>query len=349
MPVYKDTARGTWFAKFQHKDWNGETKTKVKRGFKTKKEALEYERQYKVLKEGRNEELMIKDLASLYLADAKKRLKPSSYYVKQGIVGTTILPVFGDIRAVDLTAAMVRNWQTDALLKLSPNTQKQYINILSSIIDFGVDYYGIRENPVKRVKGRSKSKKKKKEIHFWTLEQYKQFRETVRKPVQLLMYDLLYWSGLRIGELLALPFRNVDFEKNTIKVTQTLYLGNIQTPKTETSLREISMPTELMQTFKAWIDTFYDKHPDALVFECSPTRGTLLRNLHRGAKEKGLPDLVLHDLRHSHASFLINNDMPILLISERLGHENPSITLDVYSHLFPNRREVLIARLNEFF
>ena len=183
-------------------------------------------------------------------------------------------------------------------------------------------------------------KKKAEGMQFWTKEEFDQFIPHVSdKPMSKVIFYLFFYSGIREGELLALTLNDFDFDKNTVSITKNYARVNnqdiIQTPKTPKSKRTITLPVEIMEMVKEYGGMLYDYKPTDRLF---PTQKSFLtREMVRGCKLSGVKKIRIHDLRHSHASLLIELGFAPLLISERLGHENVETTLNTYSHLYPNK------------
>ena len=177
-------------------------------------------------------------------------------------------------------------------------------------------------------------------MQFWTKEEFDQFIPHVSdKPMSKVIFYLFFYSGIREGELLALTLNDFDFDKNTVSITKNYARVNnqdiIQTPKTPKSKRTITLPAEIMEMVKEYGGMLYDYKPTDRLF---PTQKSFLtREMVRGCKLSGVKKIRIHDLRHSHASLLIELGFAPLLISERLGHENVETTLNTYSHLYPNK------------
>lgn len=177
-------------------------------------------------------------------------------------------------------------------------------------------------------------------MQFWTKEEFDQFIPHVSdKPMSKVIFYLFFYSGIREGELLALTLNDFDFDKNTVSITKNYARVNnqdiIQTPKTPKSKRTITLPVEIMEMVKEYGGMLYDYKPTDRLF---PTQKSFLtREMVRGCKLSGVKKIRIHDLRHSHASLLIELGFAPLLISERLGHENVETTLNTYSHLYPNK------------
>ena len=156
MPAYKDPTTGTWFVKFYSKDWKGENRQVKKRGFKTKKEALEFERNFK-MKEECNLDMTFGEFFKLYTEDMQNRLKRNTWLTKEHIVRTKILPYFQDQRMNEITASDVMKWQNELIAMkdnngegLSPTYRKTIHNQLSCIFNHACRYYQLKSNPEDR-------------------------------------------------------------------------------------------------------------------------------------------------------------------------------------------------------
>lgn len=183
-------------------------------------------------------------------------------------------------------------------------------------------------------------KKKADSMQFWTKEEFDRFISCVSdNPLSKVVFNLFFYSGIREGELLALTLNDFDFKKNTVHITKNYARQNstdlIMEPKTPKSKRLITLPFEIMQMVKDYAATLYNYTPDARLFLTS--KHSLSREMKRGCELSGVKKIRIHDLRHSHASLLIELGFSPLLISERLGHENVETTLNTYSHLYPNK------------
>lgn len=186
-------------------------------------------------------------------------------------------------------------------------------------------------------------------MKIWTLENFTLFLTKVQKEEPKLAFKLLFWTGMRIGELLALTFADIDFENNIIKINKTLSKINntilITDPKTKASIRNIQCPIFLIEEIRKYKNNFYDSKENQRIINM--TRHGLSRYIKIYSERLGLEKIRLHDFRHSHASFLLNKNVNILVISKRLGHESPSTTLNIYAHLLPESNDYLKSILNE--
>ncbi len=158
----------------------------------------------------------------------------------------------------------------------------------------------------------------------------------------------MYYCGLRIGELEALTAKDIDTTAGTININKTYHLidgkGIVTPPKTEKANRTITIPAFLCERIEQYKSMFYDLQSDEQLFKAS--HSFYARQLETHTKTAVVKRIRLHDLRHSHASLLIEMGFSALLVSERLGHENVSTTLNIYSHLFPSKQSEVAQKLN---
>lgn len=266
MAVYKEEKTGTWRAVYRYTDWNGERKQTQKRGFKTKREAQAWERE-QVHKTSADLDMNFKSFVELYTADMKTRLKENTWATKEHIIRTKLLPYFGKLKMCNITAQQIITWQNEMLnhkdekgQPYSPVYLKTVHNQLSAIFNHAVRYYNLRDNPCK--KAGSMGKKKNREMMFWTKEQYLKFAEVMMdKPLSFYAFEMLYWCGIREGELLALTPADFDFEKRTVTINKSYQRLNgqdlITTPKTEKSNRVITMPQFLAEEIQDYLKMLY--------------------------------------------------------------------------------------------
>lgn len=193
-------------------------------------------------------------------------------------------------------------------------------------------------------------KSKAEEMSYWTQEEFEKFLECVKdKPVSYYSFLTMYWTGIRVGELLALTLGDLDFEEKTLKISKSLQRFDgrnvITEPKTEKSKRVITLPDFLVKELEDYADRLYGIMAGDRLFMV--TKSYLEHEMIRGAKLSGVKRIRLHDLRHSHASLLISElGAQPRLVAERLGHEKIQTTLDTYSHLYPNQARDLADQLN---
>ena len=348
MPAYKDEKTGKWFAKFYYTNWQGIKKQKWKRGFATKKEALGFERDF-LEKQSANPDMTFQNLYEIYMEDMAARLKQSTLLTKKAVLQTHILPFFGSKPINEIKASDVRRWQ--AKLMSSPNNYSQTylkkINTeLNSIINYAKRFYNLNTNPCG--KAGTIGKAKAEEMDYWTYDEYIAFREGVKdKSLSYICFEVLYWTGIREGELLALSPADIDLDNKTISINRTYQRIEgkdvFTSPKTRKSKRKISIPDFLCQELSDYIQSRYMLDADERLFPV--TKSYLSHEMIRGCKNTGVKKIRIHDIRHSHASLLINQGCDALMLADRLGHEKVSTTLNTYSHLFPHKQQELVHSL----
>lgn len=348
MPAYKDEKTGKWFAKFYYTNWQGIKKQKWKRGFATKKEALGFERDF-LEKQSANPDMTFQNLYEIYMEDMAARLKQSTLLTKKAVLQTHILPFFGSKPINEIKASDVRRWQAK-LMSLPNNYSQTYLKKinteLNSIINYAKRFYDLNTNPCG--KAGTIGKAKAEEMDYWTYDEYIAFREGVKdKSLSYICFEVLYWTGMREGELLALSPADIDLDNKTISINRTYQRIEgkdvFTSPKTRKSKRKIPIPDFLCQELSDYIQSRYMLDADERLFPV--TKSYLSHEMIRGCKNTGVKKIRIHDIRHSHASLLINQGCDALMLADRLGHEKVSTTLNTYSHLFPHKQQELVHSL----
>lgn len=186
-------------------------------------------------------------------------------------------------------------------------------------------------------------------MEFWTKEEYLKFSEAMMdKPISYYAFELLYWCGVREGELLALSPSDFNFEKRTLRINKSYQRLEgedvISTPKTKNSNRIVKMPQFLCDEMQDFFKQYYSLQPDDRIFPV--TKYYLSHEMDRGCKESGVKRIRVHDLRHSHVSLLINMGFTALAIGKRVGHSAEKITYR-YAHLFPSVQTEMVDRLDQ--
>lgn len=209
-------------------------------------------------------------------------------------------------------------------------------------------YYDLRSNPC--AKAGAIGKNKADEMSFWTKDEFTQFVECIAdKPMAYAAYNTLFWTGLRIGELMALTPADIAFTAKTLTVNKSYQRIEdrdvITPPKTPKSNRTISIPDFLCDLLKEYCDSLYGISNKDRIFPF--TKHYLHHEMKRGCEKSGVKKIRLHDIRHSHCALLYELGIPPLEIAERLGHERVETTMQVYAHLYPNKQEKLSAKLEE--
>ena len=292
-------------------------------------------------------DILFSDFYRIYFSDMEGRLKQTTLARKNAIICDKILPTFASLPMNAITPQIIRRWQTGLLAQNYSDTYLKTIDMhLFSVFKYAAKYYDL-PNPY--VKADHMGSGNAKSMQFWTLQQYRSFiREFREQPMVFIAFELLYWCGIRVGELLALTPQDIDEKKHLLKITKTYvrhgHRDIISPPKTENSVRNVAMPDFLFSEVMDYISASGLKKNDRLI----PRSTDFLKyHLKNGCQKSGVPKIRIHDIRHSHVSLLINQGFTAIAIAERVGHKHISTTMNVYAHLFPNRQEMLVQALEK--
>ena len=301
-----------------------------------------------------NLDMRFETFVELYVSDLKQRLRENTFITKENIIYKKILPFFKDKKINTITAKDVINWQNELLAYRDENGKpysKTYLktihNQLSAIFNHAIRYYDLKSNPA--AKAGHIGEKEAGEMEFWTKEEYQKFADAIMgKPKSFYAFEVLYWCGIRVGELLALTPGDFDFENGLLRINKSYQrIGKrdvITEPKTKKSIRTIKMPNFLCEEIKEYLNMLYGIKPNDRMFVV--TKSFLHHEMDRGSKAAGVKRIKIHGLRHSHISHLIDLGFSAVAIADRVGHESIDITYR-YAHLFPSKQVDMANKLDE--
>lgn len=304
MPAYKDT-NGTYFVSFYYEDFRGVKKRKMKRGFARRRDALDWERRF-LLQSTADLNMKFSDFVEIYRNDKQMRIRESTWESKNNMIDLKILPYFKDRPINAIEPKDIIAWQNEIMNLKKPNGEpysttylKSIHSQLSAIFSHAVRYYRLQKNPAEIVGNMGKDSHK--EMLFWTKDEYLKFAKVVMdKPTSYYAFEVLYWCGIRLGELLALTASDFNFERQTLTINKSLQniKGNIiiTPPKTPKSNRTIKIPQFLVDEMQDYIKSLYGLEPDDRIFPIS--KAYLHHEMNRGAKAAGVKRIRIHDLRH---------------------------------------------------
>ena len=180
MAAFKNKDNGTWYVQFRYTDWKGERQQKLKRGFATKREALEWEREFLMEKQA-DVNMTFESFVALYEKDIKPKLKLNTWRTKESIIQKKILPYFAKRKLSEITSKDIMRWQNEIRemrdLSTASPCPKAYLktvhNQLSAIFNHAVRHYDLRSNPAS--KAGNMGTEERKEMKFWTKDEYKKF------------------------------------------------------------------------------------------------------------------------------------------------------------------------------
>ena len=353
MSVYKNEKNNTWYVMVRYNDWKGERKQKCQRGFATKQEAQNWERQFQLQKKA-DVNMTLESFCKLYEKDVRPRLKENTWLTKESIIQSKILPYLGQRKLSEITAKDVIDWQNEMRnqkgktgKEVSPTYLKTIHAQLSSIFNHAIRYYDLAINPAR--KAGTMGMEESKEMLFWTKEEYLKFAEVMKeKPISYYAFEVLYWTGIREGELLALEKGDFNLKDRKLKINKSYqHLQGedyITSPKTEKSNRVIELPEFLCREMEDYFGMLYKCEEHTRLFTFS--KSYLHHEMNRGTKAAGVKRIRIHDIRHSHVAHCIELGFSPVAIAERMGHEGINITYN-YAHLYPSKQKALAEKLNE--
>ena len=245
MSASRDEKTGKWTVQCYYENWKGEKKHKKKRGFATKKEALEWEREF-LKSTSANMEMMLGAFVDVYFQDKAGELKERTIKNKQYMIEAHVLPYFANKRMNEITPSDIIQWQNEMRAKGYSQTYLRMVqNQITALFTHACNIYNLGNNPCKKVKKMGKADADK--LNFWTKAEYDSFIRGIDKESRyFVIFEILFWTGCREGEMLALTKSDIDFENNQISITKTYYRTErrdiITTPKTEQSIRVIDIP-----------------------------------------------------------------------------------------------------------
>jgi len=336
MPVYKEE-NGTYTVRFYADDkLTGKRKQIRKRGFKTRREAVQWEAKAKAEQMAVTSSATFWDIFQRQLDNNDTSLSTRS---KKEAWISTYFAEFVDLPIEKISKADLVAWRNSlkesGLAVRTLNCGLQYVR---SAFGFYNSVYG-GQNPAVVLKSFKLTKADKTEMKIWTPEQFQQFAEAVENPMMRAFFTFLYWTGCRRGEAIAIT---ADcFQGNKVHIYRSMkhFKNGFQPLKTDSSERTITVDSATMAILEPWI-----QQADPFVFGgvTSLAITTIDRAFREGIRLSGVDPIRIHDLRHSHASFLLNNGANIIAVSKRLGHATITQTLETYAHLMNDTEEKMM-------
>ncbi|HHZ9259989.1 TPA: tyrosine-type recombinase/integrase [Enterococcus faecalis] len=342
----------------------------------TKKEAQQIESKYLRLyhenKLTTNSDLTLKDIYEIYEEKYTQNLKPSYKQTQERIFKNYIEPYFKNTQIKLIKKQQIYDFQQFLLTSkpkrketLSNKTINMIIIHLQKLFNVAMKEGLSYENPCNQI---DKLKVQKKEIDFWTLDEFTTFISHIdkNKPFLKVFYQFAFFTGMRAGEMIALTWSDIDFYNQTVRINKSAKLINgnyvTTTPKTESSNRYITINTKITSMLKKWqeiqpkllIDNFQNIDSDKLLVfqynEKHPSSDYYSKQIKKiiAKNDLNLKPIRLHDFRHSHVALLIHNNEKNTTIKERLGHSSITTTIDTYGHLYPNSQKSMSDKFDNY-
>ena len=300
-----------------------------------------------------------KSIAFNYLNYTKLKKKINTYKTNERRFLIYILEYFKNYNVEEITCNDYLEWQMYInKYNFSYNYKSNIHYLFSDFLEYCINFYNLSFNVAKKV-GNFKNNEIAKIGNIWTITDFNNFIKYVDRFEYNVLFRLLFFTGLRKGEAMALTFNEIDFENRRIYIYKNLtkYKDSnnnyiINTPKTKKSNRYIMiddcLSNELVKLKKYYLNKYKYFNNDMFVFggEKVISFTSLERNKNKYCKISGVKQIKIHEFRHSHACLLFNNNVPINEISLRLGHSKISMTSDIYLKYLPNNEKRVINTLN---
>ena len=352
MPIYKTKEEATkdkkiWYFMVCYVDLLGKKRRYKSKKYTTKKEAEEAEAMFRMSEKDVKESITFNDLCEDYINYISGKLKDQSVYKIKNRIRLHVIPYFGDIKINNLTKDKYISWQQQMdQTKYLPSYKNIIHGLIVSIVKHAIKYNNAMVNIPQMVGGFKDNTIK--EINFFTYDEFNKFTNVIDNLEHRTLFSMLYYLGLRKGELQALTWNDVLNDNIAIKKTAVENIEGgrwiITTPKTNSSIRTVKVPLKL----KVLIDELYKEKSKLKNFNNNlyvfgdfipMCNSTMLRWKNKYCALAGVKQIRIHDFRHSTASLLISKGMDIVKVADYLGHSDKATTLNIYSHMYPDDKE----------
>jgi integrase len=304
---------------------------------------------------------LFSEVAKEWLDYKKPSLRETTWEVYEGHIRNH----FGSLNRLQvnqITVATVEKFITARQVEgMNIGTHRKILVVLGQILKFAVrrhyHYYNpLRdaERPREQAQVNEDDLQRHDSMHILTPPQINAFLGQKKAPKYKMLFTLAIFTGARQGELLGLKWGDVDWNNRQIRIQRTFNKGRFFPPKTKASRRKIDLAPMVVAALRRWKLACPNNELD-LVFpneagEPINHSNMVQRHFLPGLRAAGLPRIRFHDLRHTYASILIENDENIKYIQTQMGHSSPTVTLNVYAHLMkPTNQEAALRLENAIF
>ena len=348
-----------YFFRIKYKDIYGELHDYGSPKYKTRKEAVLEETRFRI----RIDELkanvsniVFKQAYLEYLEYKSRNVKKQTILKEED--RHEYLKTLDNYKINEITLPVYRKWRLSFEKEnLATITKNKIIQLLKRVIEYSNKYYNTSDMLLKFIEPFKDINEMKKEMDFFTLDEYKQFDSVIDDFKYHVLFEMLYYLGIRQGELQALTWNDINFNKKEVKITKTLTTKikgeryTVSSPKTKNSTRTLPIPEHILNDlieYKNQMKQYTDFTNKWFVFGCGLPlpESTLQKRKNIYCDKAELRHIRIHDFRHSCASLLIHQGANITLVSKYLGHSNITITLNTYTHLYKNELVNIADKLN---
>lgn len=361
LPKEKATKDGRRWYFYDKIKVDGRTKPYMSKSYMTRNEALKAERDFLVgyeTKEINVTGMTFKQLFEEFYEYKKDKVKRTT--LRSYRVNIKELSEFYELKIKDIKLEHYIAWRKSiGALDLADKTKNGYYKLLKTILNYGTKWHDFNFTSIyNKMEKFNDPNKPPKEMQFYTWEEFKQFISVIDDIKWKTLFEVLFFCGLRRGELRGLSWDNIDFFNKELSVVKNVAQEGstgeyiITTPKTRTSTRTLPVPERVMNDLhelylrekkqygfnQKWF-VFGDKEPLG--------DGILRHTKNKFCDLSGVKRIRIHDFRHSCVSVLINNGASIMIVAKYLGHAKIDETLNTYSHLFKNKMDEIVQTMNK--
>ena len=365
MSVCYDKVRKKYYISYKIKLDNGEYKTfNIRNKEWTKslgkryvmnieQEEIEKDVRKRKLHLHNGDDITLTDLTDLFLTEVKSVNKTQTAYNKGLMINKYITSYFNNHLELSrvFSARTIESFRNSvvALGNIQPIRKNRILKVLLEMLEYATDHEYISYELFRRCKAilkpvREQNTSKGENIVYWTNEQWSAFISTFNEDDKWkYLFETAYVCGLRIGELIALKWSDLNLVSKSIRINKSMdSAGNLEDTKTKSSNANVSISQELSEDFKKLKELLYgDKETciedEYIFFGYNHTsRTTIRRIMDLHSNKANIPHIKFHGLRHSCASRLINAGVSPLIVSKHLRHSSVKETLDTYAHIFPS-------------
>ena len=364
----KKTGKWDFIVDIGKDSFTGKRKQKRKRGYDSKEEAEKaLTKLLNELNEGRVIEvtnMYFDEFFDIWLEERKLTVEKSTFNNNVTFYNLYIKPKIGGLRLKNISPLILQRFVNELVLskKLSSGTIHKIFDILKVVFKKAIKLKLLSDNPAQQVE---LPKIRKNEINVWGIDEVNTFLQKckdVKRPSKYYTaYLIAILTGMRQGEILGLRWKDIDYDKGLIFIRQTLSHDGKEIKigaKTVSGVRTIHISKMLIDQLKEEKqriekqklklgNSYEDNDLVVCTREGKPIIATnLVKAFKKDVKKVGLPIIRWHDLRHTHATMLIERNVNPKIIQERLGHSRIGVTLDIYSHVLPSMQREAVTQLD---
>ena len=343
-----DEKRKTYFVQVKYVDAiTGKQHTKKKRGFKLKREAVQYEASFKLNINNEQQSIgatvTFREIVSLWEdtieSSQESRRQHRNHFENR-------FSEYIDKPIKKITRAQLIEWRRElGKTQYSTKTKNMTLSYVRSAFKFASEIYGIKNPSAVLRNFKATSEEKMSEMQVWTIEEFNRFLQCVDNEIYKIYFQTLFWTGARRGEIIALQCDDLIEDKKEIFIHASQRTSAKGRTPTKTGLnRNVKVDDNLYEKLLSLKRTYVNGYLFGGETSLSPTM--IDTYFKKAIKESCVKPIRLHDLRHSHATILINEGVNIVAVSKRLGHTDINQTLKTYTHLLKNTDEQMMETIN---